>query len=344
MTGRKINLKPLAPDWDGMLRNLKNNETPDRVYFLEFGIAENIIDRFAVRYGLCDVNCTDMKIKRIKVHSFLGHELFRISFDGCTFPIPAYPENTAQSEQCHISDWADFEKFDWPDPAKADLSVLEFHERNIPPGMKVFHVLHIWEKVRDLLGYERFCVKLFEDPQLIEAVFDKVGSYSLKIVEAVCQFDCYGAVFLADDLGFKTSTMISPDDIRRYVIPWQRKAAEIAHGWNKFFFLHSCGQMYDLMPDYVNTVRIDAKHSFEDVILPIAEAKKKYGKDIALIGGLDVDFLCRSSEDSIRRKVREVIDACLPGGRFFFGSGNWVTEYVPFENYAAALEEARRSV
>jgi len=35
--------------------------------------------------------------------------------------------------------------------------------------------------------------------------------------------------------------------------------------------------------------RIDAKHSYEDAIMPVTEAKKKYGEKIAILGGVDVD-------------------------------------------------------
>ena len=44
----------------------------------------------------------------------------------------------------------------------------------------------------------------------------------------------------------------------------------------------------------------DAKHSFEDAIEPVWEAKAKYGDRIALLGGFDMDKLSRMPVDQVR--------------------------------------------
>jgi uroporphyrinogen decarboxylase len=89
-------------------------------------------------------------------------------------------------------------------------------------------------------------------------------------------------------------------------------------------------------------VKIDARHSFEDTIETVVEAKRKYGDRIALLGGLDVDFMCRSNESAIRRRVRETLDACMPGGGYCLGTGNSVANYIPLDNYLTMLDEGRR--
>ena len=62
----------------------------------------------------------------------------------------------------------------------------------------------------------------------------------------------------------------------------------------------------------------------------------------ALIGGLDVDFLCRAEEPAIRARVRETLDTCLPGGGYCLGTGNSVANYIPLDNYLAMLDEGRK--
>ena len=63
---------------------------------------------------------------------------------------------------------------------------------------------------------------------------------------------------------------------------------------------------------------------------------------IALLGGLDLDFLCRASEAEVRRRVRETLDVCMPGGGYCLGTGNSVANYIPVENYLVMLDEGRR--
>ncbi len=61
------------------------------------------------------------------------------------------------------------------------------------------------------------------------------------------------------------------------------------------------------MNDLIVDVGIDGKHSVEDAILPVTEAKGRYGDKIALLGGIDMDLLCRSDESKIRRWMRETL-------------------------------------
>ena len=137
--------------------------------------------------------------------------------------------------------------------------------------------------------------------------------------------------------------MMSPAQVRQFVMPWHRRLAELAHARGKLTLLHSCGNMYDLMDEYIEEVGIEAKHSFEDNVLPVTEVKKRYGDRLALLGGVDVDLLARADPQTIRRRTREVLDICQPGGGYCLGSGNWVTEYIPVDAYLVMLDEARRS-
>ena len=97
------------------------------------------------------------------------------------------------------------------------------------------------------------------------------------------------------------------------------------------------------MDDLIDWVGIDAKHSFEDVIMPAAEAKRRYGDRIAILGGVDVDYLSRHSVDEVRAYTRKVIEECAPGGGWALGTGNSVPNYVPVENYLAMLDEGRKT-
>jgi uroporphyrinogen decarboxylase len=95
------------------------------------------------------------------------------------------------------------------------------------------------------------------------------------------------------------------------------------------------------MADLTDLVQIDGKHSFEDTIEDVREVKQTYGKKIALLGGLDVDFLCRADEQTIRQRVRDTLDVCQPGGGYCLGTGNTVANYIPVDNYLAMLDEGR---
>jgi uroporphyrinogen decarboxylase len=96
------------------------------------------------------------------------------------------------------------------------------------------------------------------------------------------------------------------------------------------------------MDELMDDVGIDAKHSFEDVITPVADAKRLWGDRVAILGGVDMDYLCRHSEEEVRAYTQRVIAACAPGGGYALGTGNTVANYIPIQNYVAMLEEGAR--
>jgi uroporphyrinogen decarboxylase len=117
---------------------------------------------------------------------------------------------------------------------------------------------------------------------------------------------------------------------------------KVFHDAGRLYLLHNCGQVEAVMPDLVDDIGIDGKHSFEDVIEPVQDVYRRWGGKTAIIGGIDVDFLCRGDEQAIRRRVRQVLDACLSGGRYCLGSGCTVPDYLPFDTFLIMLDEERK--
>lgn len=241
-----------------------------------------------------------------------------------------------------IASWEDFEKYPWPKLEAIDHAMLEFVSANLPEGMGLFlcpssGFLEI--PLDALLGYANLCYLLADAPDLVAAVVQRVGGLihgyyrNLMGLPRLCGF------FQGDDMGFKTGTLIGPGDLRKYILPWHRKLAALAHEHGLLYMLHSCGKLDAIMDDLIDDVRIDARHSFEDEGNSVFDFKRRYGNRVTILGGVDVDKLCRLPEPELRRHVRKVLDACAPGGRYCLGSGNSVTNYVPVRNYLAMVEE-----
>jgi uroporphyrinogen decarboxylase len=135
---------------------------------------------------------------------------------------------------------------------------------------------------------------------------------------------------------------MSPDDLREFVIPGHTLMAQLTHEAGKLYLLHSCGNLAKVMDDFINDIGIDGKHSFEDAIESVITAKERYGDRIAILGGMDMDFLCRADEMQIRQRVREILEKCMPGGGYCLGTGSTVANYIPLDHYLAMLDEGRK--
>ncbi len=334
------------PNWEGLLRNLRREGTPDRVYFFEHGIDAAMQAALAGRFDLwarVPERSPHVEVLRaMEVHRFLGMELMRVFPPGARISAPTLAGGWAQEHRGPIGSWAELEAYPLERAEAADLSVLDFLDRVLPEDMRVFHVVSVWEAARDLMGFEQICFHLLEMPDLVDALLEKITCFLEAVLSACCDHPCFGAVYVADDLGYKTALMMAPELIRRHIMPRHKRLADLAHAKGKLFLLHSCGQVYELMDDFVNDLQVDAKHSFEDSVLPITEAKRLYGRRISLLGGMDVDLLARGTPETVRQRTRCVVELCQPGGGFCLGAGNWVTSYASPDLYLAMHDEARR--
>lgn len=243
-----------------------------------------------------------------------------------------------------IENWEDFENYPWPKLEDVDFFPFEYVSTHLPEGMKmmVSHAGGPLEWVTWILSYQGLSVLLYEDAELVEAITDRLGNLMVRFYECMLEIPNICAIFPGDDMGLKTSTLISPEHLLKYTLPWHKRFAQMAHERRLPYFLHSCGNLEKIMDSLIENVRIDGKHSFEDVIIPAADFKRKYGDRIAVLGGVDMDYLSRHSTDEVRRYVRKLIEDCAPGGRFAVGSGNSIVNFIPIENYLTMLDEALR--
>jgi uroporphyrinogen decarboxylase len=245
-----------------------------------------------------------------------------------------------------ISSWDDYERFPWERPTQfieEYIDYLDLIEDFIPEGMKLGVVGTLFEEPLEwIFGYENFFYLLYDQPDLVRAVFDQVGKIMEEFYRSVVTHETVGFVFHADDLGYRSGTLISVDHLRLLVFPWFERYAFIAHQHDKPFFLHCCGRKDQIMDILIDEVKVDAIHAFEDTSYPVHRYKKQWGDRVGLIGGVDVDKLTRYDEESLRTYIRDILEVCTEGGRYVFGSGNSIANYVPVKNYLIMMDEAQK--
>jgi uroporphyrinogen decarboxylase len=290
------------------------------------------------------------------LQSFLGYDYVRCSIEDIEWPLHWLV--TADSADLQrqagrafvdehtgpITNWEEFERFEWPDPRSGSTRSLEWYEEHLPEHMCVIGsggLAHFAEYVTWLMGYETLCLSLYDQRDLVAAISKRLMEYYEVFLERLLRFDRVKLIWGSDDMGYRSGTLISPADLREFALPGHKMMAEMSHNTGRPYILHSCGNIALIMDDLINDVKIDAKHSFEDTIETVVEANELYGDRIAVLGGIDVDFLCRASETQVRKRVRDTLEVCMPGGGYCLGTGNSVANYIPTENYIAMLDEGR---
>ena len=362
-----IPLEKPEPDFDKLLKVLKKEEEPDKVHFVELGV-----DYEVMRYifdnlmtpGMRELPSTKGRRladweKRLSEHV---NFYYRMGYDYAPvgLPIPEMPRKFRKARDTAvlsrgeriwveegigiIASWDDLERYPWDRAERANIEkFFGFVSEILPEGMKITITSTLYEFIgENLLGRAGLFKLLYSEPDLVKAVFDRWGRIVYDLYRRALSFECVGAIFHADDLGYKTGLDVRPEVLRELVMPWYRKYSELAHGHGRQFWFHSCGNVYAVMEDLIEDVRIDAFHSFQDVIMPVWEFKERYGRRIATLGGVDMDKLARYDEGRLRSYVRFILERCMPGGGYALGSGNTIANYVPVKNYLIMLEEGLR--
>ncbi len=351
----------VAPDWQAFLRCLRREGTPRRVHFIELLLDEEVKQAVAERFHLLEgIEPSEpfYELRReIRVNRFLGYDFVRCGLDEIGIPLrwSAAPDTAAlarrggreylDEHQGPIKTWQDCEAFPWPDPERLGSEKLRWYQENLPADMCIVAHAgfgHPLEFLAGLMGYEELCYALFERRDLVAAISRRLCEIYDAVVRRILQFDRVQVIWGSDDLGFRSGTMIGPADLREFVLPTHRSIAALAHAAGRPYLLHCCGKLDAIMDDLLDDVQIDGLHSFEDTIKTVEDTKAKYGHRIAVLGGIDVDFLCRSDEAAIRRRVRKTLEHCHAGGGYCLGTGNSVANYIPLDNYLVMLDEGRR--
>jgi uroporphyrinogen decarboxylase len=244
---------------------------------------------------------------------------------------------------------ADFERYPWDE--LADLYWARAGRRfralarAMPPGMRALGGVGngVFEISEDLVGYEYLAYMSVDDPELYADLYRRIGDLMVTIWrEFLHRYrDLFAVCRIGDDLGYKVSTLVAPRDLRAHVIPQYHRVIDLVHWAGRPFLWHSCGNIFSVMEEMI-AAGIDAKHSNEDVIAPFGTWIERYGDRIGLVGGVDVDILCREDPDVIFERVVEMGRRFREkAGGYALGSGNSIPDYVPVDGYMAMIRAAQ---
>lgn len=331
------------PNFNNLLAVLRR-EVPGRPTLFEFFLNERLHKRLA---GAAYSDSPDLLSRyRMLIAAFAkaGYDYATVSGSAFSFETGQHDRDQTISlnQNPLITDRKSFDGYQWREPESFDYSPLKQVASDLPPEMRliVCGPNGVLENVIGIVGYDNLCLLLYDDPPLVSDIFENVGERLVRHYRKCIPYKTVGACISNDDWGFKTQTMISLEHMRKYVFPWHKRIVETIHAAGLPAILHSCGKADEIMDDIINDLRYDAKHSFEDAIMPVEQAYVRWGRQIAMLGGIDLDFICRFSVEAIRKRANAMLELASKNGGYALGTGNSVPEYVDDDKYFALIGAA----
>lgn len=247
-----------------------------------------------------------------------------------------------------IATMDDVENYPWD--VKLPEYVRRFEEyyaalrEALPEGMKAIGGVGngLFETIQDFVPFQELAFLQADEPEVYEALWKKIGDLMVVLWAWVMKnyADCFAICRFGDDLGFRSSTLLQPDEIRKHIIPQYKRVIDLVHSHGKPFLLHSCGKIYDVMDDLI-AAGIDAKHSNEDAIDTFDVWVSRYGDRIGNFGGVEMNVMTLNTPDEVKAYIRALLPKVEGHGGIAIGTGNQISFYTEPANFIAMTEAVR---
>jgi uroporphyrinogen-III decarboxylase len=203
---------------------------------------------------------------------------------------------------------------------------------------------------RGIRDVEEWYISTVTRRDYIHRVFEKQCEVAIKNIELVA--DAVGnrvqAVFVSGaDFGTQRGLFISPQAYRDLFKPFHKRVNDKIHTLTKWkTFIHSCGAIYELIPDLIEA-------GF-DILNPVQcsadgmdpkRLKAEFGKSLVFWGGgIDTQkTLPFGTPSEVYKEVRERIEIFAEGGGYVFNSIHNIQSNVPTENIIAMFKAVKDS-
>ena len=237
---------------------------------------------------------------------------------------------------------ADVEALPTPvvETGQASVAVQDYHERGYP----VFgYAGSVYEWSWWLRGMQPFMIDLVANPNLAEAILEKAATYTRTLAMETARAGVDVLCFY-DDAGMQTGMQISPELWRRFVKPQWRGVLDAVRSAfpESLFFLHSCGNIQEIIPDIVE-VGFNILHPLQPECMTFRDLRELYGGELLLCSTISAQELFPfGTPTEIRDWVRATRALCAPDNRAVLCPSNLVQPETPWENILAFAETARQ--
>lgn len=257
--------------------------------------------------------------------------------------VTKYPLADARTVQDveHYAKWPDPDWFDYSAVYDQGKALRAAGSVRVFMGDRLNRIAQL-KPAMYLLGVERALVGLIRKDPVFEAVRERIATFYQKYLTRILKAAKgeIDLIFTGDDFGTQNGPMFRPKVFQERLKPDFAHFIEIAHQYHVPVAHHTCGSIFDLIPDF-----IDAKLDILNPIQPFTHkmdfqtVKNEYGAALVFHGGISLQGPLRFGRPGeVSTEVRDRIQDLGPGGGYIPCTAHNIQADIPFANILALFE------
>ncbi len=240
---------------------------------------------------------------------------------------------------------ADVHAYQWPNPAWMDVSRIRDEAAAYGGDYAILggDWSPFWHDLIDLLGMENMYMKMYDQPDLVDAVLKHMVDYYAAVSQNIfdAAAEAIDIFFIGNDFGSQQGPLLSEAMFRRFILPHLARLVDLGHDYGLKVMLHCCGGFFELIPAMIE-IGLDGVHALQPCCrgMDPRRLKGEFGDKILLNGVIDSHHvLIEGNPNFVREKTRETLDIMMPGGGYVAGaSHDWILPETPLENVMAMFD------
>jgi uroporphyrinogen decarboxylase len=251
---------------------------------------------------------------------------------------------TEMAEHPLAGDRAKLDSFEIPDPLE-DSQYDDFRLKKELYGNEKWMIgssqISIFEACWYLRGLDTFMMDMAMEQDYAEKLMDKVMQFPLNASGKYIELGA-DMVWFGDDVSMQTGMMMSVDMWRKYLKPRYAKIFAQCKKRNPNIKIayHSCGRCTGILDDMIE-IGLDVLNPLQPMAMDPFETKKRYGKRLALFGGLCVQQVMPfGSVEDVRKAVKKLIAELGRGGGYILAPAHHIQADTSLDNVRALYESA----
>ena len=241
-------------------------------------------------------------------------------------------------------------EFTWPEPDDIDWELFKERLRAAPAHRvrrcSEFEPYLIYCAMR---GMELAMMDLLESPDIAEAALDHIFRYYYEVNQRAFEISKghIDMTYIAEDLGGQTGLLFGLAEIRRFILPNQKRMADLARSFGIHIFYHTDGAVRDVIPDLIKVTGIELLNPIQwrCPSMDRAALVRDFGKDVIFHGAMDNQHtLPFGTVEEVRAEVLENLSIFAPA-RWICAPCHNIQPNTPTDNivamYTTLHEEGR---